>query len=73
MKYEDVLTELGLRVKFYRMRKKLSQAQLAELVSMDEYRISNIECGKCNLTLKTINKLAIALNIPLNNLFDFQE
>ena len=73
MLYDDLLVELGLKVKYYRMRKKLSQAMLAELINVEEHRISNIECGKCNLTLKTLNKLASALNVSLNSLFNFNE
>ena len=73
MLYEDLLVEFGLRVKLYRAKRKLSQAKLAEMINVEEHRISNIECGKCNLTMKTINKLSVALNTPINKLFNFDD
>lgn len=70
---EDFLKEFGFRLKINRMRAKLTQAELSELVDISEHRISQIEGGKCNLTLKTVNRIATALNIPANKLFLFED
>ena len=73
MSEEEFFKEFGLRVKIYRLKCSFTQAHLGELVNMSEHRISQIENGKCNITLKTINKLSLALNIPSKKLFDFDE
>ncbi len=73
MKNEEFLKEFGLRVKFYRIKKGLTQAQIGELVEISEHRISQIENGKCNLTLKTVNKLSDALGVVSAKLFDFSD
>lgn len=66
---EDFLKEFGFRLKLYRMRAKLTQATLGEMIDISEHRISQIENGKCNVTLKTVNKIADALNIQASKLF----
>lgn len=43
---ENYLKEVGARVKEARMRKRLSQAQLADLLGLTPPYISNIETGK---------------------------
>ena len=73
MKDEEFLKEFGLRVKFYRIIKGLTQAQFGEFVEISEHRISQIENGKCNLTLKTVNKLSDALGVVSAKLFDFSD
>ena len=73
MQNEEFLKEFGLRVKFYRIKKGLSQAQIREIVEISEHRISQIENGKCNLTLKTVNKLSEALGVVSAKLFDFSD
>ena len=67
------LKEFGLRLKIYRMKRNLTQAQLGELINVSEHRLSQIENGKCNITLKTVNKISNALNIPSVKLFQFEE
>ena len=73
MQNEEFLKEFGLRVKFYRIKKGLTQAHIGEFVEISEHRISQIENGKCNLTLKTVNKLSEALGVVSAKLFDFSD
>ena len=73
MLYNIFLKEFGLRLKIYRMKRNLTQAQLGELIDVSEHRLSQIENGKCNITLKTVNKISNALNIPSVKLFQFEE
>ena len=70
---EELLKNFGLKVKFIRIKKGISQANLAELLGVNDYYISNIECGKRNITLGTINKIANALDIDVSKLFDFKD
>ena len=65
------LKEFGVRLKLFRIKKDMTQAQLGEMIKISEHRISQIENGKCNITLKTINKISNALNIPAVKLFTF--
>lgn len=65
------LKEFGVRLKLFRIKKDMTQAQLGEMINISEHRISQIENGKCNITLKTINKISNALNIPAVKLFIF--
>lgn len=65
------LKEFGFRLKLFRIKKDMTQAQLGEMINISEHRISQIENGKCNITLKTINKISNALNIPAVKLFTF--
>ena len=68
----EFLAEFGLKLKMYRIKQGMTQAQLGEAVEISEHRISEIERGKCNITLKTVNKLANAININVAKLFNFE-
>ena len=46
---DNYLQEVGARIKEARLRKHLSQAQLAELLGLTPPYISNIETGKQNM------------------------
>ncbi len=71
MNDEDFLKEFGFRIKLFRMKLNYTQAQLGEMVEISEHRISQIENGKCNLTLKTVNRISNALKISAVKLFNF--
>ena len=59
------------RLKDARMEKKLSQAQLAELVGVSRNTISSIETGQFNPTAKLALVLCIALDKKFEDLFYF--
>lgn len=61
---------LAHQFKELRKKKQLTQSELAEKLGMEKGQISKIENGKFNLTLSTINKIALALDTRIN--FDFQ-
>ena len=58
------------RLKEARAEKKLSQAQLAELVGVSRNTISSIETGQFNPTAKLALVLCIALDKKFEDLFD---
>ena len=70
---KDFLINFGFNLKMLRLKSGLTQAELGEKVDISEHRLSDIERGKCNLTLKTVNRLANALSIPSIKLFDFKD
>ena len=59
------------RLKEARSEKKLSQAQLAELVGVSRNTISSIETGQFNPTAKLALVLCIALDKKFEELFYF--
>lgn len=65
--------ELILRnkLKEARAEKKLSQAQLAEMVGVSRNTISSIETGQFNPTAKLALILCIALDMKFEELFYF--
>ncbi len=63
--------KLGATVRRLRKEKGLSQEDLAEAIGRDPRTIVAIETGKRNPTLKTINKIAKTLKIPLSELLKF--
>ena len=50
--------------------KQLTQAQLAEKIDVHEKYIGKIETGKQNVTIKTLNKIACALDIDIVKLLE---
>lgn len=69
MNDKEIFDTIGHNLKIERVKKRLTQAQLAELVDVHEKYIGKIETGKQNLTVKTLNKIAIALNTEITTFF----
>ena len=63
-----ISTKLGQNMKRIRTKKKMSQGDIARFLEVDRGYISNIESGKKNPTLATIQKLADALKISADEL-----
>jgi transcriptional regulator with XRE-family HTH domain len=60
--------KLGENIKKIRIQKKLSQGAISRLLEVDKGYISNIENGKKNPTLATVEKLAAALGVSADEL-----
>ena len=71
MEYSELLRNFGVRLKYYRNVRNMTQEELAEKVGSDIRYLSNVECGKRNITFKTLYKFCDALNITPVNLFSF--
>ncbi|EJW19281.1 helix-turn-helix domain-containing protein [Paenibacillus alvei] len=72
----DLLKLVGEQLRMIRIAKGLSQEQVAERTGkegMGKSRISDIESGKVNVTLKTLESLMHALDIVPSELFNFQK
>ena len=59
----EVRKQIGLFVKLHRLRKKLSQPELANEVELSKTHISRIENGEANLTITYIIKICNFLEI----------
>lgn len=70
---EEFLKSFGFNLKMCRLKRGLTQAELGEKIDVSEHRLSEIERGKCNITLKTVNKIANALNVASIRFFDFKD
>ncbi len=64
----EISKKLGENLKRIRVEKKITQAQLANALSVDKSFVSNIENGKTNPTLSTITNLAESLGVTVGEL-----
>ncbi len=63
---------VGKQVRYLRNQKGWSQEHLANKAEKGKTYISEVECGKHNLSLETLRLIAAALEVPVKRLFDFQ-
>lgn len=66
----EIAKFIGQRIRNYRTQQKMSQEKLAELSSCHPTYIGQLERGEKNATLESIEKIALALDIPLSKLFE---
>lgn len=67
----DIKFLVGKRVKELRNKLGVSQEELADLAGLDRTYITSVECGKRNISIVNIEKLAKSLNVTLNEFFNF--
>lgn len=65
----NVLTQLGMRIRYLRKQKKMSQLDLALEADINKNYISDLERGSRNPSLLILERIAKALDISLENLF----
>lgn len=58
------------QIKKFRQQKKLSQKELGKLIGVSQQMIGQWESANANLTLDTVQKIATALNISVNDLLE---
>ena len=61
------------RIKEFRARYDLTQAQLADLIGVRRETISFIEQGKYNPSLRLAHRIALALKSSIDELFIFDD
>ena len=64
----QILTVVGARIKKIRATKNLSQNDLAILCNFEKASMSRIESGKTNVTLLTLRKISLALEVHVSDL-----
>lgn len=69
MSKTDIKRQFGAAVKTWRLRRGLSQEKLAELAHLHRTYITDVESGSRNLSLESIKRLAVALDVSLSALF----
>lgn len=68
---KEILIKFGKRVREERLKKKLSQEELATKAGVHRTYIGMVERAEKNITLLNIEKIAKALDITISELFDF--
>ena len=65
---------LGLTIAYYRRARGLTRMELAEMVHISRTHMSNIEApnSKTSISLNKLFDIAEALEVPVKDLFDFQ-
>ena len=66
----DIKQRFGIKIKELRKQKGLSQEKLANLAEIDRTYLPTIEKGERNVSIEVVEKLAIALNVQIKDLFD---
>lgn len=68
----DIRILVGKRVKELRNEIGISQEELADIAELDRTYITSVECGRRNISIVNIEKLAKALKVTLSEFFSFQ-
>ena len=71
IKDEKFIKAFGKRLRELRIKKGMSQPQLANTAEIPINQIGRIERGEINTTLVTIKAIADALNVDITELFTF--
>lgn len=72
MEREEVLIEIGLKIKELRQDKCLTQKDLAYSCDFEKSNISRIENGKCNMTIGTLLRICRVLDAKLIDVVDVE-
>ena len=62
--------KIGMRIRFLRMQKGVSQEDLAELAEVSRVYISNIERGEKGASLDAVISIAAALNVSVGDILE---
>ena len=67
----DIRILVGKRIRQLRNKIGISQEELADSAELDRTYITSVECGKRNISIVNIDKIAKALKVKLNEFFTF--
>jgi transcriptional regulator with XRE-family HTH domain len=73
MEDKNILQIISKKMKLYRNKKGLSQEKLAEKSNLHRTYIGAVERAEKNLTIKSLSKIANALEIDIEMLFTQNE
>lgn len=68
---DSYLKSFGQHLRKIRKNKKTSMEQLALVAGIEYSQVFDIEHGRINTTISTVNAIAKALDISTKELFDF--
>jgi len=70
---EDFLKTVGGNIKRIRKQRGWSLDKLAIGCGFEKSRLSKLEAGKCNVTLKTLFRLAVTLDVTAGQFFNVMD
>ena len=68
---EEFISKLGIHIRQLREKKNISQQNLADLSNMPKTTIGRIERAEVSVTIKSLIKIANALEIEPKDIIDF--
>ena len=69
MENNDILEQVAENIRIERLKQRLSQEKLAEMVNISTKYLNMIENRKANPTIVIVIKICNALNIELNSIY----
>lgn len=69
----EIRTAVGQRIRDWRLKRELSQAEVAREAGITQASLSNYENGKRDLPLSTLVGVAGALNVSIGDLLDLPD
>ena len=66
-------SEIGQRMREWRLRREMSQAEVARLAGITQASLSNYENGKRDMPLSTLLGVSAGLNVSLGDLLDLPD
>lgn len=70
---DSYLSSFGQHLRKVRKSKKISMERLALEAGIEYSQVFDIEHGRINTTISTIKVVAMALGVPVKELFDFED
>lgn len=67
----DIKQAVGKRIRELRNELGVSQEEFADMVGLDRTYITSVECGKRNISIVNVERIANALNVTLSEFFNF--
>lgn len=64
---------VGKRITTLRNKKKLSQQKFANEADIERSYLTHVEKGRKNISMNTLKKITVALEISLKDFFDSKE
>lgn len=65
----EIKSKVGKRIKEIREQKSISQKDLSFSADLDRSYIASVESGQRNISIVNLEKIAIALDVTLSELF----
>ena len=69
----DMIKHLGMRIRHFRMKKKITLKELAAQIGVTPSLLSQVETGKASPSLGTLKALADAFSTPIGMLFEMKK
>lgn len=69
----DIAQSIGQKIKIMRKAKNLTLKQLSEMTDLSSGFLSQFERGMTNIAIDSLNRIAVALGVPLDSLLKMQQ